>query len=104
MRTVNRFSVLGNVGSIKDFGKVAKVSIATNRVWTDQQGERQQRTDWVELSVLDAKQAAWVIENVKPGDGAYAEGHIASGSYGEGDNRKFTTDLIVSVFNTFPTE
>lgn len=32
MRSVNRLTVLGNVGSVRTFGKVVKRSIATNRV------------------------------------------------------------------------
>ena len=102
MRTVNNFTVLGNIGSIKTFGKVVKLSIGTDRVWTDQKGERQQRTDWVEITVLDERQAAWISENVEKGQPAYAEGRISLSSYGEGDNRKYSTDLIASVFNVFP--
>ena len=102
MRTVNNFTVLGNVGSVKTFGKIAKVSIGTNRVWTDNGGDRQQRTDWVEITILDEKQAKWVSDNVETGQPTYAEGRIALNSFGEGDNRRYQTDLIATVFNVFP--
>ena len=99
MRSVNRFTILGNVGKVHTFDRVTKVSIATNRVWTDDSGQRNERTDWVQLTILDEGQAQWVAENVQSGDAVFAEGRISQNSYGSGEDRKFSTDLIVQVFN-----
>ncbi len=99
MRTVNRFTLLGNVGKVLSFERVTKVSIATNRVWTDDTGKRQERTDWAQVTILDEGQAQWVAENVQSGDSVFTEGRISQSSYGNGDDRKFSTDLIVQVFN-----
>ncbi|MEC5291919.1 MULTISPECIES: single-stranded DNA-binding protein [unclassified Aurantimonas] len=99
MRSINRLTVLGNVGSIKSFGKVTKVSIATNRNWTDNSGSRQERTDWVPVTILDPKQAEWIAENVAKGDSVFVEARVGESSYGEGDDRKFTVDIIATTFN-----
>ena len=100
MFTVNRFTVLGNVGSVTVLNGATKVSIATDRSFKDNSGKRQQRTDWVLVTIFNEKMAAWIAENVSKGHKVYVEGRISSGSYGEGDNRKFSTDLIVDKFNS----
>ena len=51
MRSINRLTLLGHVGNVKVFAKVTKVSIATNRVWTDAKGEKQEH--WVPVTILD---------------------------------------------------
>lgn len=99
MRSVNRLTVLGNVGSVRTFGKVTKLSIATNRVWYDNGGAKQERTDWVPVTILEEGQAEWVANNVRKGDSVYVEARVAQSSYGEGDDRKFSVDVIATTFN-----
>ncbi len=99
MRSINRLTLLGHVGNVKAFAKVTKVSIATNRVWTDAKGNRQDRTDWVPVTILDEAQAKWVAENVLKGDSVCVEARVGETSYGEGEDRKFTVDIIATSFN-----
>lgn len=99
MRSINRLTILGNVGSVRSFGKVAKVSVATNRVWFDTAGAKQERTDWVPVTILDEAQADWVAKNVGKGDSVYVEARVAQSSYGEGDDRKFSVDIVATTFN-----
>ncbi|HDZ73819.1 MAG TPA: single-stranded DNA-binding protein [Aurantimonas coralicida] len=99
MRTINRLTILGHVGAVKIFGKVTKVSIATNRVWTDASGTMQERCDWVPVTILDEGQAKWVGDTVKKGDSVYVEARVGEASYGKGDDRKFTVDIIATTFN-----
>ncbi|WP_019998580.1 single-stranded DNA-binding protein [Aureimonas ureilytica] len=99
MRSVNRFTLLGNVGSIKVFNGCIKVSVATNRSWTGDDGQRKERTDWVPVTVFDQAQREWIAENVKKGDSVYIEARVAQSSYGEGDDRQFDVDVIATLFN-----
>ena len=59
MRSTNLFIVRGYTGADAkafDGGKVAKVSVATNRVWTDRKsGERKEATDWATITILTRK-------------------------------------------------
>ena len=100
MRSINRLTLLGNV---KAFAKVSKVSIATNRLWTDAKGDKQERCDWVPVTILDEAQAKWVAENVNKGDSVYVEARVGETSYGEGEDRKFTIDIIATTFNLMVT-
>ena len=99
MRSINRLTLLGHVGNVKSFAKVTKVSIATNRVWTDAKGDKQERCDWVPVTILDEAQAKWVAENAKKGDSVYVEARVGETSHGEGEDRKFTVDIIATTFN-----
>ena len=68
MRSINRFTVNGSVGSVESFEKAAKIKIATDRPWINDAGEEKAKTDWVTVTVLDERHAAWVIRSVKKGE------------------------------------
>ena len=57
MRSTNLFIVRGHVGADAkgfDGGKVAKFSVATNRIWFDRETrERKEAVDWVTLTILN---------------------------------------------------
>jgi len=101
MRSTNLFIVRGYVGADArafDGGKVAKLSVATNRVWTDRSsGEKKEATDWITLTILNEKTARWVAENIKKGDPIYAECRVAERSYQKDGQTIYTTDIIANV-------
>ncbi|MDE2579083.1 MAG: single-stranded DNA-binding protein [Hyphomicrobiales bacterium] len=103
MRSTNLVIIRGYTGAeAKSFdnGKVAKISVATNRVWTDRKsGEKKEVADWVTLTILNEKTAKWAIENVKKGDAIYAEGRVADNSYEKNGKTHYSTDIIVSVLD-----
>ena len=100
MRSTNLFIVRGHAGSDpKAFGRIAKVSVATNRSWKDAKGEWRDETDWVTLTILNEGIATWAVKNVKKGDAIYAECRVAEGSYSKNGERHFTTDIIVNTLD-----
>lgn len=103
MRSTNFFLVRGYVGADArafDAGKVAKISVATNRVWTDRQtGEKKEATDWLTLTILNEKTARWAIDCIKKGDPIYAECRVAERSYVKDGQTIYTTDIIVNVID-----
>ena len=100
MRSINRLTVLGYVGSVKTFGKVTKLSIATNRSWTSaSDGERKERTDWVPVTVLDERQAEWIAANITKGDAVYIEARVGETSYDKDGERRYTVDVIADMVN-----
>ena len=101
MRSINRFTVAGNVGTITGFEKAVKISIAADRVWTNEAGKKEARTDWVTVTVFD-DQAAWVKDNVSKGQPVIAEGRINNSSYEKDGQTVYTTDLVATTFNAFP--
>lgn len=100
MRTTNLLILRGRVGQApKAFGKVARVSVATDRSWTDAAGQRQTATDWVTVTLLNEKIAAWALANLCKGDAVCAECRVADGSYKRDGETVYTTDVIASAFH-----
>lgn len=93
MRSTNLFILRGHAGADArafDGGKVAKLSVATNRVWVNRETrERKEAVDWVTLTVLNEKIARWALENIKKGDPIYAECRVTERNY-QKDGRRTT--------------
>lgn len=100
-RSLNKVMLIGNVGAepeirVTNSGvKVAKVSLATNRTWTDRSGQQQERTEWHRLNLWD-RLADIVEQYVHKGDRLYVEGRIEySQTEDDQGNVKYFTDIRV---------
>jgi len=97
MRSVNKVILIGNVGndpeirSTSSGRRVANVSLATSRGWTDaSSGEKKEKTEWHRLSFWGPL-ADIVEQYVKKGTPLYVEGRIQySQTEGEGGTRYWT--------------
>ena len=98
MRSVNRHTLLGHVGNVIPLKGVLKVNIATNREWQSDV-ERKSAIDWVQVTVLDKKQAEWIEEHVGEGDLVYVESRVSNSSYDRGGEKVYATDVIAQLFN-----
>jgi single-strand DNA-binding protein len=98
-RSLNKAILIGNLGQdpeIRTTGggqRVAQFSLATTRTWNDQQGQKQEKTEWHRI-------VAWgrlvdVIERyVKKGDRLYVEGEIQYRQYEDKEGvTKYTTEI-----------
>ncbi|RUW64344.1 single-stranded DNA-binding protein, partial [Mesorhizobium sp. M4B.F.Ca.ET.049.02.1.2] len=92
----------GNVGSVAPFDKSTRVNIASARSWRAEQGHPKEANDWVQATILEEKQAAWLGKDAKPGDVVFLEGRISNNSFKRHGETVYTTDLIASTFNVFP--
>ena len=100
-RSLNKVMLIGNVGNDPEIratgsgARVAKLSIATNRSWTDRtSGQKNEKTEWHRLTFFG--RLVDVVEQwVKKGDRLYVEGRIEySQTEGEGGT-KYWTDIVV---------
>jgi single-strand DNA-binding protein len=89
-----------SLGNVTSFEKAVKVSIATDRIWTNDAGTKETRTDWITVTVFD-DQAAWIKDNVSKGQPVIAEGRINNSSYEKDEQTVYTTDLVATTFNAF---
>ena len=99
-RSLNKVILIGNVGAepeIKQTAsgtKFAKVSLATNRVYNDRNGQRQEKTEWHRLTFWD-RMAEIVEQYVHKGDRLYVEGRIEySQTEDEQGGTRYWTDII----------
>ncbi len=101
-RSLNKVMLIGNVGNEPEIratgsgARVAKVSLATNRAWTDRNtGQKNEKTEWHRLTFF-GRLVDIVEQYVKKGDRLYVEGRVEY-SQTEGDGGpKYWTDIVIS--------
>ena len=100
-RSLNKVMLIGNVGNDPEIratssgARVAKLSLATNRSWSDRSGQQQEKTEWHRLTFF-GRLVDIVEQWVKKGDRLYVEGRVEySQTEGEGGT-KYWTDIVVN--------
>src|SRR5690606_27909659 len=100
-RSLNKVMLIGNVGNDPEIratssgARVAKLSLATNRTWSDRTGQQQEKTEWHRLTFF-GRVVDVVEQYVKKGDRLYVEGRVEySQTEGEGGTR-YWTDIVVN--------
>ena len=98
-RSLNKALLIGNLGSdpeirsTTDGTKVAGLSVATNRNWTDREGQAQERTEWHRV-VAWANLAEIAEQYLSRGDRVYIEGEIQYRSYEDRDGAtRYVTEI-----------
>jgi single-strand DNA-binding protein len=99
MASLNKVILIGNLGRDPEVKytqsgtAVANLSVATNEVWTDRNGERQERTEWHRV-VVWGKQAEIAAEHLAKGKQVYVEGSLQTRSWDDKEgNKRYTTEV-----------
>jgi len=98
-RSLNKVMLIGNLGadpevrSTPSGAKVAKISLATNRSFQDRSGQQQEKTEWHRVTFF-GKLADIVEQYASKGDRLYIEGRLEYSQTGEGDDKKYWTDIV----------
>lgn len=97
---LNRAIIAGNLTrdpelrALPSGQKVASFSIATNRFWKDQSGNRQQSTDYHNIVVF-GPQAETAAKYLEKGSQALVEGRMQTRSWeAPGGEKKYRTEVI----------
>ena len=105
MASVNKVILIGNVGKdpeiryMQSGEPIANFSLATNEVWNDKSGQRQERTEWHRVEVF-GKTAQVVRDYVTKDKPVYIEGSIRYEEWTDKDGNKRTgTRIRVNQFN-----
>ena len=99
MASVNKVILIGNLGRdpevkyTQNGTAVANLNIATNEVWTDKAGQKQERTEWHRV-VVWGKQAQVLSELLSKGKQVYVEGSLQTRSWDDREgNKRYTTEV-----------
>ncbi len=99
MASVNKVILIGNLGRdpevkyTQNGTAVANLNIATNEVWTDKAGQKQERTEWHRV-VVWGKQAQVLSELLTKGKQVYVEGSLQTRSWDDREgNKRYTTEV-----------
>jgi single-strand DNA-binding protein len=100
MASVNKVILVGNLGKDPEVRytpsgqAVAKFPLATTDTWTDQGGQRQEKTEWHNV-VVWGKQAENCGHYLAKGRQVYLEGSIRSRSYDDKEgNKRYITEVV----------
>ena len=99
MASVNKVILIGNLGRdpevkyTQNGTAVANLNLATNEVWTDKAGQKQERTEWHRV-VVWGKQAQILGEHLSKGKQVYVEGALQTRSWDDREgNKRYTTEI-----------
>ncbi len=103
MASVNSVTLIGNLGRDPEIRKtpsgasVCSFSIATTEKYTDKQGQRQEETEWHNITAWN-KQADAMGQYLRKGSTVYIEGKLKTQSWEDNGVKKFKTDIVVKNF------
>ncbi len=72
---------------------VTTLSLATNRVYNDRDGKRQESTDYHNV-VIFGRQAETVNQYLKKGSSAYVEGRLQTRSWEKDGQKQYRTEIV----------
>lgn len=104
MLNINKVVVAGHVGSVEirytsSGDAVLNLSIATNRRWTDKDGNKSEAVEWHRVVVF-GKLAELVKDWVKKGTQVYVEGVLRTRKWQDkSGNDRWTTEIVLSGYN-----
>ena len=99
MKSLNKVMMIGNVGKDPEMkytpnGKaVVSLSMALSETWKDNDGNKQEKTEWVNI-VAWQKLAEIIGEYVKKGSRIYIEGKLQTRSYEKDGVKKYITEVV----------
>lgn len=97
---INKAIIYGNLTrdpelkSLPSGAQVCEFGVATNRVWKDKNGARQESTDF-HNAVVFGRQAELVKQYLRKGNGVFLEGRIQTRSWDAQDGTKrYRTEIV----------
>ncbi len=100
MGSVNKVILIGNLGADPELKytpsnrPVCNLSIATNEVFKDKSGARQERTEWHRVTVW-SEQAENCAKYLAKGRMAYIEGRLQTRSWDDKEGKKrYSTEIV----------
>ena len=96
---LNRATIVGNLTrspemkALPNGSNVTSVSLATNRVWNDKDGNKQEAVDYHNIIVF-GKQAESVAKYLTKGSQALIEGRLQTRSYDKDGQKQYRTEIV----------
>ena len=100
--SLNRVMIIGNLGRDVELKysqsgtAVGRLAVATSDSWTDAQGQKQEKTEWHNVTVFQ-KLAENCEQYLKKGRKVYVEGRLQTDSYEKEGQTHYSTKIIANV-------
>lgn len=101
----NRVILKGRLGkdpeqrTFQDGGEVVTFSMATSESWKDKAGQRQERTQWHNVSIFDEAKGEIATRFLKKGSGVLIECQLETRSWDKDGEKRYATEVVVRPFN-----
>ncbi|MEN8200029.1 MAG: single-stranded DNA-binding protein [Thermodesulfobacteriota bacterium] len=99
---INKVILVGNLGQDPELRytqsgtAVATLSVATNRVWKDRDGNKQDETEWHRVIVW-AQTAEFCSNYLSKGNKVYVEGRLQTRKWqDQNGNDRYTTEIVAN--------
>lgn len=99
MSGLNKVIVIGNLGKDPEVRftqggqAVANFSVAVNEKWTDKQGQKQERTEWLRI-VVWGKAAELCGEYLSRGRQVCIQGRLQTREWEKDGKKQYTTEVV----------
>ena len=100
MGSVNKVILIGNLGADPELKytpsnrPVCHLNLATNEVWKDKNGQKQERVEWHRVNVW-GEQAENCQKYLAKGRSVYVEGKLQTRSWDDKEGKKrYTTEVV----------
>lgn len=96
---MNKAIIIGNLTrdpelrAMTNGNKITSFSLATNRVWNDANGQKQEEVEYHNITVF-GRQAETCAQYLKKGQQALVEGRLKTSSWEKDGVKKYRTDII----------
>lgn len=95
---MNQVILIGNLGAAPELIKsndktYTRLRLATNERWTDDDGNRQERTDWHQV-VAFGKQAETLAEWLSKGDKVALRGRLRTNAYDKDGETRTSVSIV----------
>ena len=104
---INKAMVYGNLTrdpemrALPSGQQVASFSLATNRVWKDKSGAKQESVDYHNI-VMFAKLAELAAQYLKKGSSVFIEGRMQTRSWDDATGKKYRTEIVADTMQFGP--
>jgi single-strand DNA-binding protein len=102
MAGLNKCMIIGNLGRDVELKysqsgvAVGRIAVATSDSWTDAQGQKQEKTEWYNVTVF-GKTAENCEKYLKKGSKVFVEGKLQTDSYDKEGQTHYSTKIIANV-------
>lgn len=105
--SLNKVQLIGNLGadpegkSFQNGGEVVNLRVATSETWKDREGQRQERTQWHQITIWNEPLGKFAKSYLRKGSKVYIEGQLETRKWtDQSGNDRYSTEVVLRPFNS----
>lgn len=105
MSSLNKVQLIGNLGadpearSLNNGGEVVNLRIATSEQWKDRDGNKQERTEWHQVTIFNENIGKVAKSYLRKGSKVYVEGQLQTRKWQDQSGAdRYSTEIMLQKF------